>query len=182
MAKIAELNINLIPSPQRKRMPKYVTGGLILLLLLMLFLIDFYITRHNNLVNQRAENQSLHALLEISQNEETIYEPVKNLDQSINSKRNEIEAITKNRLSYAEAMNEIDRIKPESIIIIRVEIIPQRVILNGYSPNYSEISRMLANLKSSHGLADVVLLSSEMNDTSDEVQFTLEIEREAQPQ
>ncbi|MEA4923976.1 MAG: PilN domain-containing protein [Syntrophomonadaceae bacterium] len=182
MAKAAELNINLIPSPQRKRMPKHVAGGLILLLLLVLSLADFYISRHSNLVSQQAENQSLQAWLEISQSEEKIYEPVEKLDQSVNSKRNEIAAITKNRLSYAEAMSEIDRITPEAITIIGVEIIPQRVILNGYSPSYSEISRMLANIKSSHGWADVALLSSEMSDTADEVKFTLEIEREAQSQ
>lgn len=179
MERLADLNINLIPSSKRTRVPKHTAGAFVMLFLLLLLFTYFYISQHKILVNQQAENENLKASLESFRREEKIYEPVKIMDQAIYVKRKEIETLTKNRLPYAEVMNEIDRIRPEAIIIVGAEINSKRVILNGYSPDLSEISRMLENAKSSSGLADVALLTSEKNETTDEVKFTLEIEREA---
>ena len=47
------------------------------------------------------------------------------------------------------------------------------------APYYSNISRMLEGIKASPTFTNVALLSSEMNENTNEVKFTLEIEWEA---
>jgi Fimbrial assembly protein (PilN). len=180
--KPAELNINLLSSPKRNRVPNYMVWAAGLLALLFLIFACIYILQHKIIVNQQAENKNLKAALESSRSKEEFYKSLQTLDQAMNARNKAIQAITENKLSYVEVINQIDRFTLEPLMIVGIEINPQRVILNGYSPRYSDISRLLDGLKASPGFDDVALLSSDMNEAEGEIKFTLEIDREASSQ
>lgn len=182
MEKPAELNINLLSSRKRIRVPKHMVWAAGLFALLFLIFACIYIAQHRITVKQQAENKNLKAVLESSRSEEKSYEPQQSLDQVMSARNKEIQALTKCKISYAEVIKQIDRFTLEPLMIIGVEINPQRVILNGYSPRYNDISRLLDSIKASPGFDAVALLSSDMNETEGEIKFTLEIEREASSQ
>jgi hypothetical protein len=179
MPRLAELNINLLPSKKRVRISIYWVSVPAFLAFMSALIIYLVIAQNRALGSQEVENMRLKAALESCENEMTAYQPVQALEKEMTIKSEEVETIEKTKVSYAEVMNELDKIKPAEIIIVGAEIKPPRVIVNGFSPDHSNVSRMVEGIKASPIFTNVVLLSSEMNENTNEVKYTLEIEWEA---
>lgn len=171
-----QLNINLLPTPTRNKVITRWVGGIVIIALLALLGDWIYITQSRQLHKQQVENLYLQAALKEYETEMTDYKSIQVMEEELAIRRNTITALEQTRRSYTEALGEIDRLKPETITIIGVEITPQKVVVNGYSPDHSSVSRMLEGIKTSPVFGGVAILSSEMNENTREVKFNLEME------
>jgi len=179
MPRLAELNINLLPPKNRVRMSKLWTSVIMALAFLAVLFTCFWMWQSRALSTQEVENMRLKADLKSCEDQMTFYQPVQAMEQNSTIKVKELESIEKARVSYTSVINELDRVKPDQIIIVGAEIKPPRVIVHGFSPDHSNVSRMLEGIKASPIFNNVTLLSSEMNENTSEVQFIMEIEWEA---
>jgi len=181
MPRLVELNINLLQAKTRAGMSQRWASVLIFLALMAALFSYLLISQSREIGSQQVENMRLRAAIKSCENEMMGYKPMQALEQEMSMKSKEVAAIEKTRVSYADVFNELDKVKPPQIIIVGAEIRPKRMAANGFSPYYSNISRMLEGIKASPIFTNVALLSSEMNENTNEVKFTLEIEWEAAP-
>ena len=179
MPRLVELNINLLQAKTRVRMSKKWTSMLIFLALMAALFTYLLISQSREISSQQVEKMRLRAAIKSCENEMMGYKPMQAMEQEMTMKSEEVAAIEKTRVSYADVLNELDKVKPPQIIIVGAEISPPRMVVNGFSPYYSNISRMLEGIKASPVFTNVALLSSDMNENNNEVKFTLEIEWEA---
>lgn len=176
MQRPVELRINLLQTKKRVQVPK-MWGLVIVLLVLISTLFSYYfLLQSREISSQQIENMRLKAEIKRYENEIVVLKPMQAMEQKITFKSEEVAAIEKTKISYADVINELDRVKPTQIIIVGAEITPTRLIANGFSPDHSNVSRMVEGIKSSPIFTTVILLSSEMNENTNEVKFTLEIE------
>ncbi len=179
MPRLVELNINLLPAKTRVRMSQKWSSVLIFLVLMAALFTYLLISQSREISSQQNENMRLRDAIKRCENEMMGYEPMQAMEQEMIMKSEEVAAIEKTRLSYADVFNELDQVKPPQIIIVGAEISPPRMVVNGFSPDHSNVNRMVEGIKASPIFTNVALLSSEMNENTNEVKFTLEIEWEA---
>ena len=179
MPRLFELNINLLPAKTRVRMSKKWALMLIFLVLMAALFTYLSISQSREIGSQQVENVRLRAAIKSCENEMRGYKPMQAMEQEMIMKSEEVAAIEKTRVSYADILNELDQVKPPQIIIVGAEISPTRMVVNGFSPYYSNISQMLEGIKASPIFTNVALLSSDMNENTNEIKFTLDLEWEA---
>lgn len=179
MDKPVKLYINLLPPPKRFKVNR--TAGSIILIIALLGILSasVFIIQEREINRGESENTRLQAILDNYEKEIIPFEPLQAVEQDITQKGEQISAIEKNRLSHLSAINEVDKARPETVTIVTVEIRSAKVVLNGFSPDHLTVSRMLDYLKASSLFNEVTLLTSELNEETNEVHFILEIEREA---
>ena len=181
MERPVELNINLLQPKTRPQVPKMWSLAIILLALIAILGNYCYLLQSRAMSSQQVENMRLQAEIKRYENESGVSKPVQAMEQELTIKSKEVAVIDKTKVPFADIMNELGRVKSPQIIIVGAEIKPPMVVVNGYSPDYSNLSQMLEGIKSSLIFTKVALLSSDMNENTNEVTFTVEIEWEASP-
>jgi Tfp pilus assembly protein PilN len=160
-------------------MSKTWTLVIIFLAIMAVLFTYLFIFQSRELNSEQDENANLKTAINSCENEMTGYQPIQALEQEMLIKSDEVAALNKNRVSYAGVMNELDKVSPPPIIIVEAEITPPKLTVNGFSPDYGNLIKMLEGIEVSPIFTRVALLSSEINENTNEVKFTLEIEMEA---
>jgi len=176
MARLVHLNINLLQPKNQVQVSKMWCLVLLVLVLTATLFSYYFLRQSREIKGQQAENMRLKAEIISYENEIAVFEPIQNMEQEISVKSEVVTGLEKTKVSYAGVINELDRVKPTQIIIVAEEINPTRVVVNGFSPDHSNVSLMVEGIKSSPVFTKVALLASDMNETTNEVQFTLELE------
>jgi len=175
------ININLL-EPQPRVQSRVISYGLGFLVLAVLGGLSgyFYMLQSRELTNQQAVNTKLKAELKQYEKEMTIFKPLQEMTNEMTSKSKKVQELEKMQVSYADVMMEIDKIVPPTVIMAGVEIKAGKVIMAGFSPEHSQVARLLEGLKGSSKFKNVTVLASQMNEETNEVEFTLEMDWEAE--
>jgi len=175
------ININLL-EPQPRVHSRVINYGLGFLVLAVIGGLSgyFYMLQSHELTNQQALNTKLKAELKQYEKEMTVFKPLQEMGSEMNTKSQKVQELEKMQVSYADAMMEIDKIIPARVIMVGVEIKGGKVIMTGFSPEHSQVARLLDGLKGSSRFKNVTVLASQMNEKTNEVEFTLEMDWEAE--
>lgn len=179
MERPADFKINLLQPKTRPQGSKMLSLVIILLALTAILFNYYYLLQSRAINSQQVKNMQLKAEIKGYENENAVLKPMQAMEQELTIKSEEIAAIEK--VPFVDVMNELGRVKPPPIIIVEAEIKPPLVVVNGFSPDYRNVSQMLEGIKSSPIFTKVALLSSDMNESTNEVKFTVEVEWEASP-
>ena len=179
MARPGEFRINLLQPKTRVQLPKMWSLVIMLLALITILFSYYFILQSREMSSQQDENIRLKAEIQSYNNKIMAFKPLQAMEQQITVKSEEVAVLEKAQVSYADVINELDRVKTSEIIIASVEITPPRLVVNGFSPDHSNVSLMVEGIKSSPIFTKVDLLSSDINENTNEVKFILEIEWEA---
>lgn len=173
------LNVNLLPPPNSFRPAK--TWGAVMLIMLLLGTVSagVFIAQKQEINKQESENIRLQASLTNYKNAMVSFAAMQIREQKIAAKGERITAIEEKRLSYSALLNEIDQAGLAPLTIVAVEVKGPRTVVSGFSPDHSTVSRMLETITGDSIFKDVISLSSELNEETNEVNFILEIEWEA---
>lgn len=179
MERPVKLNINLLQPKNRIQVSKMWSLVIMILVILVILFNYYYLLQTRAITSHQAENTRLKMDIKSYESDIAVFKPVQALEQEIIIKSERVAAIERTKVSFADVMNELERIKPSAIIIVGAEIKPPLLMVNGFSPDYINVSQMLEGIKSSQIFNKVALLSSDMNENTNEVKFTVEIEWEA---
>ena len=175
-----ELKINLLEPKPRVRIPIILGLGFFLFALMVIMTVWFYTWQSRELSSQQTEKERLKTEIESYEQMFLVLKPIQEIEAAISIKNKEAATLAEIKMSYADIINEIDKVIPPEVTMVEIDIKPPRVVLTGFSPGHSVVARLLAGIKTSPRFTGVVLLTSEMKENSNEAQFTMEMEWEAE--
>lgn len=175
------ININLLePSPRSSHRFNYYVLGFLILAITGVLTGYFYILQNRELANQQALNTELKTEVQKYEKEMAIFKPIEELSKEIASKNQKVNSLEKTQESYAKVMMEIDKALPSKVIVAGVEIKGQKIVLTGFSPDHSQVARLLDGLKRSTIFKNVTVLGSKINEKTNEAEFTIDMDWEAE--
>jgi Tfp pilus assembly protein PilN len=176
-----EININLL-EPQPWVQPRMFYWGLLISALAVMVIIVGYlfILQNRQLTDQQAINTKLKAETKNHEKDMNIFKPIEEMSKEMASRGQKVEALEKMRVSYLEVITEIDKVVPANIMMAGIDIKAQTVIMNGFSPDHSQVARLLEGLKASPRFKNVAVLSSQIDEKTNEAKFTVEMDWEAE--
>ncbi len=176
-----EININLIePEPWVKPCVLYWGLGISAVVFISIIAGYFFVLQNRQLNEQQAINTKLKAEVISYQNDINIFKPIEEMSKEMASKSQKVEAIEEMRVSYLEVIMEIDKVVPANIIMAGIDIKAKKVIMNGFSPDYGQVARLLEGINANPRFKNVSVLSSQIDEKTDEAKFTVEMDWEAE--
>ena len=174
------IHINLLQKEVGSHRGWYYWGLSIIMMLILIGLAVYYnLSAGKELKHLQFVNTYLKS--EIRKNEQGIAltTPIIEMGKLIDSKVQGIDLIEKHQMYFVDAWENIDESVPAQILIVGIEINPQKVVVTGLSPDHGKLAGFIQNLERRPRFKNVAALSSQMNENSNEVSFTMEINWEA---
>jgi Tfp pilus assembly protein PilN len=181
MQKPVQININLLETKPRFQSPIfYGVLGIIVFTMLAGFAGFFYMWQSRELDKQQAVNNQLKAEVKKHEKEMAIFRPIQEMNKDMAIRSQQVEELEKMRISHADIMREIDKVVPPKVIMVGIEIKAQKVVITGFSPDHSQVARLLDGLKSISRFKNVTVLASQMGEKNNEADFTIEMDWEGE--
>lgn len=179
MERPLELKINLLE--HKPRVQVHIIWGLVFFLLAIMgsMSIYFYTAQDRELTEQVAENGILKEDIKSYEPEMLILKPIEEMETAISIKTNEEAALAAKKVSHVDIINEINKVIPPEVTMFCIDIKSTRVTMTGFSHSHKDVAKLLAGLTNKPQFTGITLLTSEIKADSNEVQFTFEMEWEA---
>ncbi len=179
MAADKEIRINLIEKDHEvfSRRKNIVIGLFIVLFMLSGIIYSYCYTRAELKAvqdeNGRLKDEYARAELLLQDLEEN-----KSSSDLLEEKMNSVLYIQKSQTSTLEILNEIEKNLPPDIELSEIEVRVDKVTLKGFAPAHTPEALLLSSLGNSELFADVIMISSNMNEKAGAVLFEVEVARE----
>jgi Tfp pilus assembly protein PilN len=181
MHNAVQIKINLLETETGNQYRVIYWGLAILVFAIMGILAGyFYESQSRELARLQDINTKLKANVTQYNSEMSTLKPILELEKDIADKSKKVEATEKMQVSYAKIITEIDKVIPPQVIIVEVNIKAQKVVVTGFGPDHSRVAKLLEGLKGSSRFKNVTVLASQMDETSNEAKFTIEMDWEAE--
>jgi Tfp pilus assembly protein PilN len=171
-----QININLLERADRFQAHIIYWGLGMLLAAAVLGWSGYYYAVHSREVTQlQAENAVLKKQISSFEEENVIWTSIQASETEMLVKRQTVETLESQGVSYNELISEIDRAIPPRITMAGVETIGSRVILTGFSSDHSQVARLIEGLKNISRINNVTVFFSTMNEKTNEVKYSIEM-------
>jgi|GEM_PF-2677840 len=171
-----QVNINLLPREPVNRWRWYYWGLSLALMLILGGLTAYYdVSRGRELNHLQVVNADLKA--QVNEYEQEIAQtiPLDDVEKLINQKYQEIKLVEISKQSYVDVWDCIDRAVPAQVLVVEVEINAKKVFITGFSPDHEQLAGFLQSLERNPNFKNVVSLSTRMDERSNEVSFSIEV-------
>ncbi|WP_017444112.1 PilN domain-containing protein [Gayadomonas joobiniege] len=153
-------HINLLPWRQQQKARKQkqyiaVLGGCALFALFVVYGINAY---YSTLIeNQQARNQFLQSEISVLDSKIKEIQTLKDIRTSLEQRMQLIVDLQRNRNLGAQIMDELVKVVPPGIYLIKLEKTDDKVVLQGKTESNNRVSTMMRQIESSYLLHDPVL-------------------------
>lgn len=179
MQDLVQININLLEREDVNNLRLLYWGLMFMMMAIFGGLTGFsYMSLSKEFNYQQAVNADLKSEFKKYDNEMLVLKPILEMKKEIARKSQEVIEIEKEQLSYRDVIAEIDKVVPPKVLIVGVDIKALKVVMTGFSPDHSQVARLLEGLKGSFMFKNVTVLASKMDEKINEAKFTMEIEVE----
>ncbi|PKM78586.1 MAG: hypothetical protein CVU90_00895 [Firmicutes bacterium HGW-Firmicutes-15] len=180
MQDLVQININLLKREDvyNSRLLYWGLGFVIMAIIGVMTGVG-YMSLSKDLKYQQAVNADLKSEYQKYDNEMVALTPILEMKKEIDRKSQEVINIQKEQVSFSDVISEIDKVLPPEVIMLGVDIKAQKVVVTGFSPDHSQVARLLKGLKGSFRFNNVTILSK-MDEKTDEAKFTIELTLEAE--
>ncbi|MCX5780426.1 MAG: hypothetical protein NTV45_06335 [Firmicutes bacterium] len=181
MVRPHQVNINLLERVDRVQ-DRFIYGGLGLLLAAVLWgWSGYYFVAHSQELNRiEQDNNTLKYQISSIASDNIVLASVQADETERLVDRQAVETLESHNVSYAELIYEIDRAIPTTTTMVGVETVGSRVILTGFSPDHYQVARLMEGLKKIPGINHVAVFLSAMNENTNEVKYSVELNWEAE--
>ncbi len=172
----AQININLLvpKEPHNTRLLYWGTGFIIMAIIGGL--IGFaYTSLIKELNHQKVVNTELKSVLNKYNNEIVRQKPIRDLQIELARQSQAVADIQKEQVSYSSLITALDEVKPPELLVVGLDIKAPKIVMNGFSPDHSQIARLMEGLQRDLGFDHVEVLTSVTDEESGEAKFTLEL-------
>jgi Tfp pilus assembly protein PilN len=176
MDRPGQININLLEHADRIK-PSIYYWALVMLLAAALLSCSgyFYLGYQADLARLQAEKAEITQQLSSLAAASSELASIQTSEQAIQVKRKTVEKLHGLNISHTEFINEIDRAVPPLITMVEVEITGSKVVLTGYSPDHTQVARLMEGLKNIPRAENVTVFVSELNEKTNEVKYKIEM-------
>ncbi|MDD2510230.1 MAG: PilN domain-containing protein [Syntrophomonas sp.] len=175
MRRHSRISINLLNKAEVNKQKVAFISGIIVLLLLSGGMYCFYHSAHQEMLLQEKHNKNLQAraqeLLPLAfagriqeEQEENAWQRRKILDET-----------RLQQISYVEIFKEIERSIPPGVVILGIEIEKGRIAIQGLAADHQELSFLMAGMRGKSSFGYPKLLSSNINEDGQELEFRVEV-------
>lgn len=172
--------INLLVKEQQPR--RQFLASAIIGLLLLAWAAGFWYwhgCQQKEMQALRSINSELKAELGRYKNEQLELQFNRKLGSQIEAKAERVNKLRQVQIRCADIYEEIAQVVPDGLLLTGIEINKQKVLINGYAPDYEELAAFISGLRKSPLLQNVMLISSNIDEGSEELYFRVEMGWEA---
>lgn len=178
-----QININLLERRERIQAHIVYLGlGMLLTAAILVWSGNYYVGHSRVIIQLQAENADLNNQLASNSQENVLLAFNQDNETKRIVKKQTVKSLELRRVSYTELINEIDRVIPPSITMVGFDAKGNRVILTGFSPDHTQVARLMEGLKNIACLHNFNIFDSELNEQTNEVKYTIELDWEAEHQ
>ncbi|MDD3364779.1 MAG: PilN domain-containing protein [Syntrophomonas sp.] len=181
MQNLVQININLLEQAAVNKLRLLYWGFGFMIMAIIVSVAGYsYMSLNEELNNQKIVNADFKLEVKKYNAEILGLKPIQELEKEMARKSQEVDEIEKEQVSFSNLITEIDKVIPPKVVIVGVEIKAQKVVVTGFSPDHSQVARLLEGLKGSSRFKNMTVLSSKMDEKIDEAKFTMELDLEAE--
>lgn len=167
--------INLIEKDQAKETKRLGVAVIVTLLLFVLAGMGF-IYRYEQIKLNTETNRYQELMAREKSNQTTIdsLQDLREFRQELNRKRKLVLQVENVKTSHLHVLAEVEKAIPAGVVLVGIDIQEQRGLLHGTAPNYTMVASFLSGLRESVLFKDVEVVSSSLNEESQQVNFSIE--------
>jgi len=174
-----KIKINLLERDE-KRTKRVITTFLIFFAVFGGGMGYFYNSALIDFAEQQKMNSELKAIVEKDKEARDIFKSYQELQQELQEKKKIVEKIADIQVSYVDVLGEIEQAIPDGVIIKEIDIQTVTAALNGYAHDHSDVAKFLSGLRRSPVFNDILVVSSDLDESSDTIVFSIKVGWEAE--